>query len=134
MTSIDDHQNEDGTTNWAALRKAEENNGQRCITCGTFMTNIALFSDKDLKYARECVSCEQLVKNDGEVDHDERVRCPKCRHIMVVHDMEDYETYREDEHSVSCDECDHDFEIQTYVTYSFSSPAMLKEPKEEAHG
>jgi hypothetical protein len=55
------------------------------------------------------------------------VRCPKCGEKINVVNGDWYALYEDGEHSVTCqnDECEHDFEISTHVSFSFDSPAMV---------
>lgn len=59
-----------------------------------------------------------------EVVDDYSIRCPRCREVFPVHEMECPKLFDEGCHVASCSHCELDFEIQTRVTYHFRSPAL----------
>lgn len=81
-------------------------------------------------YRDQCGACQSLDEDKGEVWHDDKVRCPKCRHLMGVHGSELYDLYEEGTHDTSCQSCGHDFEVTTRVSHSFMSPELIEEPEE----
>jgi len=117
MTTFRDFEDAEGRVDWTAYKKAQEDNGERCITCGSF-----IIFDKGVR--TECRSCKNMDEDDGEIDHDSIIRCPKCRETVTVADTDMWELYSEDDHDVSCPECDHEFKVVTSVSYSFCSPEI----------
>lgn len=118
MVNLDNYKKEDGRYDWNAYHRAQVNAGERCTAC----RQIIIFGNG---YPSKCNDCERIQEDADEVSHDSRIRCPKCRHTSPIDDR--YELYSEGEHDVSCDECGHDFQISTYVSHSFRSPALLPE-------
>ena len=54
---------------------------------------------------------------------DDQVRCPKCGYLMpVCGDLNSL--FVEGKHVVGCDNCEHEFETNTLVAYTFISPEM----------
>lgn len=104
----------DGKVDWRELENARRRNGESCMTCGA----LRIFAHSP----GECEECEAL-RGTEEASHKSRIRCPHCGHIQKAIGDDNYERYGEGEHSVSCHECDKDFEIETHVRYSFTSPA-----------
>jgi len=117
----------DGSVDWTAYSKAEVANGEKCQGCKTM-----LLYPKG--YPETCGSCRDLVDDAGEVMHDRRVRCPACKHTWSPRDNEDYDVLEDGEHTVSCPECDHEFEVSTSISWTFHSPALKKHEQEEQAG
>ena len=55
---------------------------------------------------------------------DNQVRCPKCGYLMPVGCGDLFTLFWEGMHSVCCNDCGHDFKIETSVSYTFTSPEM----------
>lgn len=129
LLSYDDYKKEDGSIDWNAYRKAEIANGDLCYQCGGSARLLGGPGHRVL-----CGSCERLsTRLNEEVDHASRIRCPKCGYVHVVDgDWDHYEIFAEGEHSLTCSECNHDFTIETHVSYSFTSPPRLDEKQEAA--
>lgn len=119
MISFKDFEREDGTVDWQAHGRAEVAAGEKCYQCGDFI----LYS-KGVRIL--CFDCNKATE-DGELNHDRFLRCPKCRELWNPMDSEDYQVFQEDSHDVSCQECGHDFEVSTAVSYTFTSPAMVED-------
>jgi len=117
MKAFSDYEDKDGRIDWTAYHKAQEDDGERCITCGALI----IFANGT---RAECRSCKRVNDDDGEIDHDSIIRCPKCRETFTVADTDMWELYSEDDHDVSCPECDHEFNVVTSVSYSFCSPEI----------
>ena len=105
-----------GAVDWDAYHKAQLEAGEVCRECGTYIT----FSKGKPSL---CVSCNMLHQDRGQVSHEKRVRCPHCAH-MFAPDEGDNGVYDEGEHSLDCPNCGGDFDIETHVSYCFSSPAL----------
>ena len=129
MIKMSDYDKEDGTTDWVAYNKAQVNAGEKCMTCGTLMMVLSLFGNTPKNYARECGNCKALKEDKDPVSHSDRVRCPKCKYVREV-DWEDG-IHEDGEHGLTCEECDTDFTIQTTISFSFESPALIEETEEE---
>ena len=116
MTSIQDFKNEEGKVDWDALYKAEVAAGERCSRCGVW-----IFPAKR-PGPTLCRDCEMLNTDLGEVSHEKLLRCPHCRDVSAI----DWELgiFSEGTHTVYCMACDQEFEIETEVTYVFTSPAV----------
>lgn len=108
-----------GQVDWAAYRKAEIQQGERCRKCGSGI----LFGQG---FPSDCGDCQRASKDDGELRHNSMIRCPKCRKTWVV-DGDD-EIYEEGTHSISCPQCETEFEVETYVSLSYGSPAVDSTP------
>ena len=108
-----------GEVDWKAYRKAQLENGERCSKCDNI-----IFWHKG--YESLCMECEDIDK-PGELHHSDFIRCPRCGSLEDVQYSEQYELYEDGEHSVMCDECDFEYEISTYVKYTFKSPERLKD-------
>ena len=119
MVAILDFEDKDGSVDWVAYKEAKINNGEECYECGAF-----LFDDK--KYRHRCYDCKSLTDDTGSVIHNSKIRCPKCRDTIDV-DSELYEIYKDGLHEVTCWECDHNFDIETRVSYTFESPELLQD-------
>jgi DNA-directed RNA polymerase subunit RPC12/RpoP len=94
--------------------------GEQCMTCGGH-----IFTLRPPGYRRECHSCKDLGASTDEVSHKSKIRCPKCRETWDAWET-DYDIFGEGEHDVTCPECEHEFEITTYVTHTFKSPAIVE--------
>jgi len=116
-----DYTDEDGSIDWDACRVAEVANGQRCSSCGTFILMPS-------GHSTTCSACTSLTHDKEHVYHEARVRCPKCGEVWNPWETEDFQLMQEGEHNVQCDQCDHEFEVSTSVTYSFQSPERTPEP------
>jgi len=124
---INDFDNPDGSTDWNAYRKAKKTNGEECTECGRYI----LFGKG---YPDQCSDCKEAKEGRGDLDHDRLVRCPKCRNMWDPWDAEDYDLFNDGTHDVCCTECDHEFEVETQVSYSFRSPAMEEDDAPGAGG
>lgn len=116
MVNMDEYKKPDGNWDWDAYNRAKVAAGESCTTCGHFIVWAK-------GYPSQCSDCESIQKDAGEVTHDYRIRCPKCKDTSQIDDR--YRLYEEGTHEVGCNECGHDFEITTYVSRSFKSPALL---------
>jgi hypothetical protein len=121
MIDMDSFKGADGRYDWDAYHRAQVDAGEECRTCGHFIV-------WGKGYASQCSDCESIQTDDGEVSHDSRIRCPKCRDTSPIDDR--YRLYEEGTHDVSCNECGHDYEVTTYVSRSFKSPKMIETAKD----
>jgi len=76
---------------------------------------------------RSCYDCHELETEDGEVTNHERIRCPKCGHQEDVFESEKYHLAKEDGGETSCGECGHDYFVNCYITYTFTSPERIQD-------
>lgn len=115
-----------GKIDWKAYNAAEVQAGQKCTCCGGL-----IYPGKG--HPSRCADCENLDA-DPELNHDSRVRCPKCRNHWAPSENEEYKlAYEDGEHEVTCDNCGHEFTVTTHVSYSYTSPAMIQDdPEPEA--
>ena len=122
----------DGVVDWTSYNKAcrdrdqeEKDQGNRCYKCGTF----TLFGKG---YPQTCSECEALHYRKDEVYSNPRgIRCPKCGHVMNDPYEIGADIYQEGLHDIICNLCDHEFEVETHVEYSWTSPARFEEEDEE---
>ena len=112
-----------GKTNWAAYKEACLEGGQTCTQCGAMI------------YPRTgrrslCSDCQALDKNDA-VNHDSRIRCPRCRHHWNPAECDEPTTaYEDGDHEITCEECGQEFTVTTHVSYSYDSPKMIQDQPE----
>lgn len=108
-----------------AERKVKTEQGEYCYRCGTWILCLT-----PPGYRRLCVQCRD-VDRPGELDHSKFIRCPKCGKSWNPYDSEDFQVYESGNHDVQCDDCGHDFEVETSVSYSFTSPEMNVDEDED---
>jgi hypothetical protein len=123
MASINDFRLPNGNTDWTAYRQAEVNDGERCYQCYSYIIYGKSTGSKGL-----CASCQALSNTCGEVNHDSYIRCPSCGNTEDITQWDNdsaQEKYEEGSHVVSCSECEYEYEIETHVSYSYTSPALL---------
>lgn len=114
----------DGTIDWAAASKARRANGETCSKCRSFIT-----CWNPPGHEQICYSCRDLRDDADEVTHDDFIRCPKCGHEEDTGELDCDSGYifSDGDHDWACSECGHVFLISTDVSYSFTSPARIKE-------
>ena len=93
--------------------------GEQCTQCGSY-----IFHMKPPGHPCICPDCKLLDRDDDECDHSSRLRCPKCKHSWGVWDGDVCGIFEEGVNAVTCPSCDHDFEVTTSVSYTFTSPAI----------
>ena len=120
MISILDYKTSDGKVDWNEYRTAKIGAGERCYQCGASIQFGSGFRSL-------CSACQLLVSNDGGVSHEQYIRCPKCSKTWDPYQHENYDLLEDGPHDVTCPRCDHEFEVETDVTYSFTSPGMIQE-------
>jgi len=91
-----------------------------CADCGYQL--YALYNSQ--KRCRNCIN----KSDDSEFDSDDSFRCPKCREVSTIQESENFQLYAEDGGDVTCTECNHEFYVNTSITYSFTSPEMEEIP------
>lgn len=125
MIRISDYMTPEGKTDWKAYDQARKDSGEACYKCGHYI----LFGKG---YRQMCDACTSLHRGGrGEVySNRSGIRCPKCG--FASHDPYDFsdDIYQEGTHELTCSRCDHEFEIETHVEYSWTSPAMIEEDEE----
>lgn len=121
MIPIDDFKREDGSTRWSDYTIAQKGNGEICYKCESHIIIPASFGARQL-----CGSCKKLATEKEEVTHGQYIRCPNCGDQMEVYgNSYRCEMFEEGEHTYVCDNCEHEFEVETHVEYAFTSPALL---------
>ena len=123
MVSISSYKDEKGEIDWKAYRQAQIDQGDKCYKCETYIS----FGKGYRSLCHECMS----LNNKEETSHSSYIRCPKCKTTWEPRDSDDFEFYTDGDHEVTCSECDHEFQITTYVSYTFHSPELIEEPKVE---
>lgn len=126
-TKMQDFEDAKGHVDFDAYRKAQVANGENCSKCGT-----SFLSFNPPGRARKCIDCNNMSDRTGEVDHHRYLRCPQCGGTWDPCETEDYEVFGDEEHQVTCGECDYTFEVSTHVSYTFTSPPRLSEKEQEA--
>jgi hypothetical protein len=110
---------------WKAYRAAQVANGEYCSQCGNWRA-----LEGATGFPSRCGPCERADKVDQETDHPKMVRRPDCRHLFDPIGEDNYSFYRDGAHAVTCPQCEAHFSFETHVTYSFTSPAMLRRSAE----
>lgn len=127
--------NPDGSTDWkkynelqAEELQARKDKGEVCQRkrCNRFI----LWAKGQ---PQTCDDCKNLDKQD-ELHHPSDVRCPKCGYHWRIGEADDYERYGEGEHEVTCLECEFEFEITTWVSYTFVSPKRVTDVSDDQKG
>jgi len=121
ITSLESFKLANGNYDWTAYRAAQKANGEICTDCGAYTVWGKGHPDR-------CGDCKRL-EEPGETTHHSLIRCPKCGHQMEIGSCELGELYEDGSHDVSCQNCDHDFEVSTQISFSFTSPARIPEEK-----
>lgn len=113
-----------GDFDHVAFRAARVLNGECCIDCESWIWTPP----------GHCVKCGDCQALDGadEVTHDDYIRCPKCRASFDAVGDDNYELYGDGEHDVACPTCDHEFEVCTNVSYSFTSPELIQDEADDS--
>lgn len=124
--NVDDFETDD-KIDWAAYHKAQVAAGEICSKCGT---HLMYFFANSPKGPTECRACKGIAET-SELDHEIYVRCPKCKCTWNPRETEDYHLMEDGEHSVACEDCGHDFEVSTIVSYSFCSPGLISDECED---
>ena len=123
MVSMKDYEDKNGEVDWKAYRQAQVDAGEKCYKCNTYV----MFSKGFRTLCSDCIS----LGDKGEISHDSFIRCPKCKESWDPSYSDDFEVYQDGDHEVHCSECQHKFQITTHVSYTFCSPALIEEPREE---
>lgn len=124
MPNLDACKKDDGSTDWAQYNQLQREEmderkakGKICQRNGC---NRFVMWSKGVP--QTCEDCKRLDKPE-ELHHPSDVRCPKCGHHWRIGDGDDYEVYGEGTHDLTCPECETDFEVTTWVSHTFVSPA-----------
>ena len=133
---MEDYQDGEGFTDWTRYHAAQVAAGEACKQCGKLLLNLNLFGDPPLPGPKKCGACRHVSEDKDEVSHDDILRCPKCKYEWSSHDDDMWEDgiFQEGEHDITCrnEDCGHEFQIETSITYTFRSPALLPEEPVEA--
>lgn len=133
MVDIKDYYGEDGSVDWGAFNKAKVDAGEICWKCDKYILNRPLFlpgSTVRQEGRQLCGGCKNLAGTES-VYHEKFFRCPACGEETLVFENEYYELCVEGTHNVTCLDCEHEFEVNTTVTYSFESPARIQQEEDE---
>jgi uncharacterized C2H2 Zn-finger protein len=114
ITSISDF-TLDGRIDWVAFKAAERANGELCTECAAFIF-------PGVGHPQKCAECRE-AEGAGELQHSTFMRCPRCGHLENAYERYDYEICRDGDHLVACSECEHEYTVETRVSFSFKSPA-----------
>lgn len=124
--SCSDFKRPDGKIDWDAHRKASEEarrldvaDGVFCRTCGSYLVLAR-------GYSQECAQCQRL-SNPEEFTHNHFVRCPACGVKCVSSDANSSGRdglFGHGDHTVFCEECQHQYMVNTDVSFCFTSPAL----------
>lgn len=129
FTSFKNFEKPDGSgVDWKAYSKAQLENGEICTRCRAYCLSLGLNGPSG--YPDRCYDCKKMDVEKGEVTHGANVRCPKCSYQWNIISGDNYEYYADGLHDAQCRQCEYEFEITTYVSYSFKSPALLPEEPE----
>lgn len=117
--------------NWSEYNKVDKQYRAYEISIGVYCYKCKNFIFSNTGYKTLCYSCENLINSKEEIRHDSFIRCPKCKNISNVCDIEEYHLYDDGEHNTTCGKCDHEFEVSTSISYSFTSPELLENNEDE---
>jgi hypothetical protein len=124
MIKMNNYRRENGSVDWDAYHGAQVIAGEICMQCGHYIFN---FFGPDTPGPKKCGSCETLDIAIEEVTHEDLLRCPKCKHLQPSCDEWESGIHNEDDLSnIICNECEHEYEVETSITYSFRSPPLLE--------
>lgn len=118
-TSFEAYTRQDGSIDWHRYDAARKANGELCQRCGACIAEnlIRTPGRPDV-----CRACRRLENDRVAVEHESKIRCPKCRRIWSGDGVEE-DLYTKGEHNVGCD-CGHVFTVETQVIYKFRSPPL----------
>jgi len=129
IVSYSDFKRPDGSIDWGAFhredvaaKKLDTNDGVYCSHCGAYIGG-------PVGYPQVCNQCQSLT-HVSELIHSRLVRCPHC--AQEIRPSEANASGRSGLfepglHEVVC-VCAYHFTVETHVSYSFVSPALLKDP------
>lgn len=109
-----------GITNWKAYKEAQKAIGDVCYQCERYITLNRNAGKKTL-----CNSCREAHGSTDSIQHNKLIRCPKCNELFEPVVFRDFDIYEEGEHDLDCPKCKYFFIVETTVTYTFESPAMM---------
>jgi len=125
MVNIKNFAKNDGT-DWGAYREAQVKAGEICCKCGRYL----VFNKTGCQTI--CNSCVAVQDSKETVRHDKYIRCPKCNTTFEAQIFLDFDIYEEGDHDVDCPECGYFFIVETSVTYTFASPAVVDEIEDDS--
>lgn len=125
MISFADYKGPDGAVDWKRYNAARQAEiaaevaaGKWCSRCGHYLLFAKGHPDK-------CFACKALDK-PSECEHHKFIRCPACGRTFDPSEQDYYSLYKDGEHRITCGDCNHQFEISTRTSYTFTSPARLE--------
>ena len=127
MISMKDYEDAEGTVDWKAFNKAREEAGEKCTRCGASLLLVGILGGGRPTGPTLCGACRSMDEDAEEVNHSKAVRCPRCGIRETIEEGELYSLYEEGEHDVYCNHCEFEYEVTTYVQYTFTSPARTSE-------
>jgi DNA-directed RNA polymerase subunit M/transcription elongation factor TFIIS len=124
MLDILDYKKENGNIDWPRYRAAQIREGEICSKCASHIITLYSRSPGPM----ECTSCKRFKTDKEEVTHDSLLRCPACGATLEANDYWESGIYSgEDLTHIYCGECEHEFEVTTHISYSYTSPPRIKE-------
>jgi len=119
MTNIKDF-TVNGSTDWRAYKQAQIAAGEICYQCERYI----VFHEKT-EQRTLCSTCKTVNESTDSVKHNKFIRCPKCHSVFEPLTFSEFDIYEEGDHDVDCPKCNYFFIVETVVTYSFESPAVM---------
>lgn len=114
---------------WKAKEENDRSDGIVCYRCGSYIVANLI---RPPGHKSLCPDCHKMDCSHDEVTSSNFIRCPKClSQHKAFSDSGDYGILEEGENSFICDSCDHEFEVETIITYKFKSPAVIREDESE---
>jgi hypothetical protein len=124
MLDVLDYKKENGNIDWPRYRAAQVREGEICSTCASHIITLYSRSPGPM----ECFSCKNLTSCKEEVTHDSLLRCPACGATTPGNDWWKSGIEHEfDLTKICCPDCEHKYEVETHVSYSYTSPPRIKE-------
>lgn len=94
-------------------------NWYQCPECKTKHLGRRIFGPQPDHLCEDCYRAndrEEFISSRG-------VRCPRCGRVDRD-DLGEMGIYDEGNHTVLCDSCDHEYEVETELSITWTSPAL----------